>query len=266
MLIVGAFTKIGKQLETFYDLLAGVDKLGMLLDLPLEPHDKLQAVSGSQPAQVALHQASVEIDARIVLPEISVSIPSGSLTAIVGPPGTGKSLIADLICGLRMPATGYVELDGVDLRSIQLGSLRRNVAISRGADVFQGSVDENVRLQRSYVTSDAVRTALKTVDLLDFVTHLPHGIDTSLQTGGRPLTDSQVNRLMLARALAGMPRLLLIDGGLDCFEEKEAKRLLSSIRATSNCTIVVLTGRPSIASLCEHVIQVGKSGDLAKSG
>lgn len=266
VLIVGAFTKIGKQLETFYDLMAGVDKLGMLLDLPLEPHDKLQSASGSQPMQVALHQASVEIDARVVLPEISVSVPAGSMTAIVGPPGTGKSLIADLLCGLRAPATGYVELDGLDLRLIQIDSLRRNVAISRGADVFQGSVDENVQLQRSYVTSDAVRTALKAVDLLDVVTHLPHGMGTSLQTGGRPLTDSQINRLMLARAVAGSPRLFLIDGVLDCFEEEEASRLLRSIRAISKCTIIVLTRRSTIASLCENVIQVGKPGGLAKSG
>ena len=266
MLVVGAFTKIGRQLETYYDLLAGIDKLGALLDLPLEPHNHLKSVPSRPAAKLMLSQASVVIDRRQVLAGFSAQFDAGSTSAIIGPPASGKSVIADLICGLRVPASGYLELNGVDSRELRLDSLRNHVGISRGPDVFEGTIEENVHLGRLNVTSDDVRRALRAVGLLDAVVNLNHGVLTALQTGGHPLTETQVERLMLARAIASSPQILLIDSSLDRFDKLIAAEILNSIRQEYAATILVLTNRRAIAELCPRIVELGNAGSLAKSG
>ena len=234
MLIVGSFAKLGKHMESFYDLLTSVDKLGHLFDLPIEAHDKLFHLRDRSPARVAVRQVNYQYGSRQVLRDVSLEIQPGESVALVGPAGCGKSTLLDLLCGLRQPASGHIELDGIDLRELRPDSLREHIGLARGVEIFHGTIDENVHFNRPNVSTLDVREAVHAVNLLDDVLRLPEGLNTELQTHGAPLSSSQALRLMLARAMVERPRLLLIDGTLDALPDDALGGVLSTVHRQGN--------------------------------
>jgi ABC-type bacteriocin/lantibiotic exporter with double-glycine peptidase domain len=256
MMIVGSFAKIGKHLESFFDLLASMDKLGHLFDLPTEPQDKLIHLTETKPAVVSVRGVSYEYpQGGQALGNIELNLSSGGKVAVTGPAGAGKSTLLDLLAGLRTPSEGHIELDGLDLRELRPDSLREHLALARGIEIFPGSIDENVHLNRRQVSSREVREALDAVGLLDEATRLPEGLGTPLQVGGAPLTHSQCLRLMLARAIAGRPRLLLVDGTLDSIPESALAKTLQRLTSEdAPWTLLVATNRHEMLKSFPQVI------------
>jgi ABC-type bacteriocin/lantibiotic exporter with double-glycine peptidase domain len=173
--------------------------------------------------------------------------------------------LLDLLCGLRAPTAGHIELDGIDLRELRPDSLREHLAVARGIEIFHGTIDENVHLNRPNVRANDVRDALEAVGLLDEILALPGGLNSVLQTNGAPLTQSQSLRLMLARAIVGRPRLLLIDGSLDGLPDEALERVLA--RLTSDhvpWTLLAATGRSEVVAACDRNVRLD-SGQPARS-
>ncbi len=262
--IVGSFAKMGKHLENFYDLLASIDKLGHLFDLPTERHDKLFHLQTGTPATVAVRQVSYrygghEGHAPEALHDVSLEIRPGASVALTGPSGSGKSTLIDLLSGLRHPASGHLELDGIDLRELRPDSLREHLAVARGVEIFQGTIDENVHLNRPNTSPQDVRDALAAVGLLDPILKLPDGLNTVLQTNDAPLSNGQALRLMLARAIAARPRLLLIDGTLDALPDDTARALLSALVGPEKpWSVLIASGRQMVIDHCDRVVSLGR--------
>ena len=258
MIIVGSFAKLGKHMESFYDLLASVDKLGHLFDLPIEPHDKLFHLRDTVPATVSVRDVDYSYGSLKVIDDLSFQLRAGETVAVVGPSASGKSTLVDLISGLRPPNSGHVELDGIDLRELRPDSLREHLAVARGIEIFHGSIDENVRLSRPQISALDVRESLSAVGVLDDLLRLPEGLNTQLQTDGAPLTTSQATRLMLARAIIARPRLLLIDGTLDALPDDTLQTVLHNLtRGNLPWTLLVTTGRRNVIEACNRVIHLG---------
>lgn len=250
-LIVGAFAKLGKHMESYYDLLAAVDKLGVLVDLPLERQTgSIHSATG--PASLQLHGVSYARGGRRILTAVDFDIPAGTSLGITGPPASGKSTIADLLYGLRSPDSGHLVLDGLDPRHLRPDVLRRHVALVRDIEVIDGTILENVQFGRAGCSAAKASEALAAVDLLDEVLALPNGLETTINSGGSPLSGSQLRRLMLARALAGAPRVLVVDGLLDAVDDGLAERLLTRL-VDSGSTLVVVSGRRMILDHCDRV-------------
>lgn len=210
--VVSGFSKFGKQLETFYDLTAAVDKLGYLTDLPLEKSGSEILDHSDRPASAEFKGVSFAYGNCQVLKEVQWKVAAGSRIAITG---TGKSTFFDILSGLRQPQFGNVEIDSHDLRDLRLPELRAQLSLIRDAEIFHGSVSDNLRLANPDVSTGRMREALAAIGLLDEIQALPEGIHTELQTGGAPLTPGQVSRLMIARAALARPRILILDGCLD---------------------------------------------------
>ena len=261
-LVVASFTKLGKQLESYYDLLAAVDKLGHLIDLPLE-----RAGGESQPALPG-HGAALKVQALTfrydrasgpALDGFSLTVAPGEHVALVGPNGSGKSTLVDLLFGLRAPLRGYVELDGVDLREYDLTALRDHVAVVKGVEIFEASILDNVRMGREELTTADVRATLATVGLLAPVLDLPDGLYTALSTGGQPLSLGQAERLMLARALVGRPRLLVLDETLDNLDRQHRDGILTAVLGPdARWSALVVTHNPEIADRCDRQVFLGR--------
>jgi ABC-type bacteriocin/lantibiotic exporter with double-glycine peptidase domain len=159
-----------------------------------------------------------------------------------------------------------VELDGIDLRELRPDSLREHMAAARDIEIFEGSIAENVHLNRGHISSWDVRQALEAVGLLDEVLRFPEGLDSILQTNGAPLSHTQALRLMLARAIVGRPRLLLIDGTLDALDDESLKTALRSLCAPSTpWTMLVTTGRREVIAACQRMISLVPTRDPAGS-
>ena len=193
--IVGSFAKLGKHMESYYDLLAAVDKLGQIFDLPMERQDGIIAVQTGYPSPVHMVDLSYHTkDGIHVLADFNLKIEAGERIGIVGPSGSGKSLLYDLLYGIRSPTTGHVAINGLDPCDLRPDALRKQVALVRDREVFAGTIEENIHLERPDVSTYDVRAALEQVGLIDDVLRLPDGLDTQLISKGNPLTRNQARK------------------------------------------------------------------------
>jgi putative ABC transport system ATP-binding protein len=254
--IVGSFAKMGKSMESFYDLIAAVDKLGVLFDLPVEHQEGVLTPFPERPASLIVHgvDAAALDEGPSELNALHIEIAAGERVILAG---AASRLLLDLIYGLRDPSHGHLTVDGIDTRDLRPDMLRRRVALVRGIEVFQGSIAENVHLGRPEIMANVVRDVLEEVDLLHDVSRLSDGIASEVNSGGAPLDQYQLSRLMLARAIAGRPGLLLIDGMLDGLADDEAAELMQVLcDPRQSWTLIVVTRRKSLYSLCTRVIDL----------
>ncbi len=253
--VTAAFAKLGKQIEVYYDLLAALDKLGQLTDLPLEPVSGAAPPPGTGPLALELEQVGYAYaGADPILEGVNLQIDPGSHVAIIGAHGAGKSTFLDLLYGLRQPSAGKIMVDGVALREIEPQAWRAQVEFVREIEIFDGSVLDNVRLGRVGLDEDEVREALAAVALDEVVARLPEGLHTALATGGAPLSPGQARRLMLARAIVAGPRLLLLDEALtDLDEPSELATLAILFAPDAPWTLVATTYNPAALRLVDRV-------------
>lgn len=258
--IVASVAKFGKHLEAWYDVMAAVDKLGYLVDLPVEREGGETPKLSLPGARVELRKVRFAYDpARPVLDDLSLTLAPGTRAAIVSATGYGASTLLDLIFGLRRPDQGMVLIDGVDLRHWDLATWRNQVAIVRGQEIVAGTIAENVRLGRLEIDLDAIRRALESVGLMEAVLKFPDGLDTRLSVGGRPLSSSQRMRLVLARAIVGDRRLLLLDEsleGLDLATFQQIEGYLFNQRHP--WTLLLVTRDPDLVKRCDQTIHLGE--------
>ncbi|MGI9213358.1 MAG: peptidase domain-containing ABC transporter [Methylococcaceae bacterium] len=261
--VLAGFVKFGKQLENYYDLLAAVDKLGHLLDLPAE---RQAGTSGQplkdQPIALSLHQVGFSYPGhpKAVLADLDLHLAAGETLAVLGGPGSGKSTLAELIVGLRDPSSGRIEFNGFDQRDIRLEALREQVALVGNIEMIADTVWENVRLGRDGVSHETVIGVLDRLGLSqELVIDLPDRLQTELGPSGSPLSTGQARRVMLARALVGKPGLLILDAVLDDMDEASVTQLwptLSGEAATRS--LLILTRQPLIAARCDRIVRLGE--------
>ena len=257
-LIVSGVSKLGKHLELFYDLLAAVDKLGYLTDLPEEREDGEPLPSSGRQAAIELRGVSLASrSGRPLFDGLDWSIAPGRRVGLLATQGRGKSTLFHVMTALKRPDSGSIRVDGVDVREIGKRVLRSEVMLVDDIEVFDASVVDNVLLSSESSRADA-RRALEDVGLMDELTLLPDGIDTRLATGGRPLTHRQATRLVFARALVARPRVLLIDETLDRMGELigEEKLLDAVLGDEAPWTVMVVSSNPAVLERCDEVYQL----------
>lgn len=249
--VVGAFAKVGKSLESFYDLMSATDKVGHLIDLPtLPPSRSLDA--GVGPVEVRMRQLSVSDSSHRLFDIGDMRIASGERFAIHGEGDCGKSLLIQTLCGLRPPAHGLIEIAGIDSREVNRFADGSMVSVASNIEIFHGTLLENVSLNRMTVSQTDVREALQTVGLWDEVLALSKGLETTLQSGGYPLSNSQCARLMIARAIVSKPRLLLIDRTLDSLPQRMRQTIWDRLRdAKQPWTMIIVTHDPKMIEQCD---------------
>lgn len=256
--VVGSLAKLGKHIEGFYDLMASIDKLGSLFDLPIERTDGLLTMCSG--LGIAARDVCYSLpDGREVLKGVSLTVKSGQKVAISGPSGCGKSLLLDILFGLREPTSGVVTVNGIDPRDVRPDVLRRHVALARDIEIFEGTIAENVHLERPDISIGDVRAALEVVGLMPAIQQQPMGLDTRLTSSGNPMTTSQLRRIMVARAIAGAPEIVLLDEILDSMSDTSAALILQRIiDAKLPWTILLVSNREKLKSMMDTVIQVSR--------
>lgn len=256
--IVAAVAKFGKQLEHFYDLLAAIDKLSILIDLPLERTDGNDLSARQGPATVEMTGVDFGYGPRMLFDGIDIRIEAGERLALEGAMGTGKSTLLDLLYGLRQPSDGFITIDGDDYRDLRLESLRSQIALVREPEIFSGSIRENIRVGRYQFSDDEIRQALDAVGLLEEVRELPQGIETRLAPTGRPLSQVQASRLALARAILARPRLLLVDRALEDLDRTARERICDMLFDSGQpWTLVVVSEREDVLARCTRRLTLG---------
>ncbi len=245
--VVAGISKLAKHLESYYDLLASIDKLGMLTDLPVE-----------QEGPDTLRPSSAPASAEVRTPAFAARFSPGERVGIRGVSGSGKSLLVDAVCGYRQPDGWAVEVDGADIRHLRLAELRSTVQLVKSIEIFHGTIIENVRVGREDLSVQTLQSVLGQLGIGDQLQSLPDGLNTMLATGGSPLTEGQAQVLMIARAIAGRPRLLLVDETLDHVMDAGERQVITDVlfRRDQPWTLVVVTSREDLLARCGQIIDM----------
>lgn len=247
---LAAVAKFGKQLETAYDCLTAIDKVGHLVDLKVESDAGESPRSGSpQGVEVAIENLSFEYSPGApVLKGLNLRLEPGARVAWVAESSSGSTTLLDILYGLREPSSGHVDLDGLDLRHWKRSELRRHVARVHGDDeIFDGSLFDNVRLGNESVGLAEVREAMAAVGLLRKVQAMKLGLREPISILGRSLSGTERRQVLLARAMVAQPRLLLLDATLDGFEPEVIEKILAYLCAPSRpWTLLVVTRDPDV--------------------
>ncbi len=258
--VVGSFAKAGKSIEKFYDLMAGVEKVGHLLDIPVDPR-RQQEVGSDRQGEIWWDDLSIHDPAGAVrVPALRIK--AGSRVAVVGEDSHAKSLLLRVLAGLSKASKGMAEVAGVDARFAGIASAGRIVGYAGPVEVFNGTLVENVSLGRTGVGRNRVRDVLQQLGLWSNVLRLPEGGGTMLQTGGYPLNRSEVAVLMIARAIAAHPSVVLIDGLLDDLPEEWFDQVWETLANPAEpWTVLVATKSHRVISRCNDQIAVRANHD-----
>lgn len=257
-IIVGSFAKLGKLLESYYDLLASSDKVGGLTELPEQFQGTVELPDG--PLPIELSSAGYTFPSGVtVFSNLSFQIEAGDTLAVLGTNGSGKSVLCELLAGLRQPTAGHVTIDQVDPHDIQPFTLHDCVILAQDHQLFDGTVLENISCGNPLVGVREAWDALDAVGISEAVRRLPDTLHASISPQRNPLSSGQIRRLMIARAIAARPGILIIDGLMDDMSHGDAADLIRELRSIEpRMTLVIATSRYEIAEQLTRMIHLSQ--------
>ena len=205
--------------------------------------------------------------ARRVLEGIDLTVEAGRSVALVGPTGSGKTTLVGLLPRLYDPTAGEVLIDGADVRSIDLASLRGEIAfVSDDPFLFSASVRENIAYARPEARDEEIRRAARRAGIDDLIASLPDGYDTVIGERGLTLSGGQRQRIAIARALIRDPRILILDDATSSVDATTEARIGEALREVMRGrTTFVIAHRMSTIALADEVV-VLEDGQVAARG
>jgi ABC-type multidrug transport system fused ATPase/permease subunit len=241
-----------------------------------------QGVEEKSGKELVIRQGRIEfrdvrfsyLPGREVLKGISFTLEPGTTTALVGGSGAGKTTTVDLLLKLYDPPAGNIFIDGQDLRTMDAGSVRRQIGVvSTDGAVFRGTLADNIRYKRPSATDVEVEKAALAAGMYSTLQRLPQGLQTPVGESGFGLSAGERQRIQIARALVARPRILVLDeatANLDYATEAEIRNTIEGLRTHS--TIIIIAHRYSMVRDADEVIvladgrveEKGPPGDLLK--
>ena len=248
---------ISRQISVFIRVLTATERLAELTALPLEQQGKPIQLEGSLGIRISHLHFSYPGSDQEVLADFSHDFHPGSLTAIVGETGVGKSTLIKLILALVQPKEGKIAVYN-DQEMVEVSPQTRcNLSyVPQGNTLFSGTIRDNLLRGNPYATEEDMRSALHTA-VADFVFSLPEELDTVCGEQGTGLSEGQAQRIAIARGLLRPGNILLLDepsSALDGETEKELLRRLA--KEVTGRTVVLITHRERIAGLCSKVVRM----------
>ena len=259
-------SNIGSQLT---EALAGLDRTEELMNMTAEAdlHHRtttLEKIKGD----VVFENVSFSYETdKEVIREVSFEVPSGSVTALVGSSGSGKSTIAGLAASFLTPQKGRITIDGKDLSKIELRSYRKYLGVVLQDDfLFEGTIKENILFPRPNASEDELLYAIKAAYVDEFTDRFEEGLDTLIGERGIKLSGGQRQRIAIARAVLANPRILVLDeatSNLDTESEGLIQKSLAEL--TKGRTTFVIAHRLSTIRKADQILVI-ENGKIAEQG
>lgn len=260
-MLAGAADPARKMSEIYYLLVRGGTACERLYET-FEKENKIKAPD--QPIPVPDHQEKIEFKEvifryqkkRRVLHRFNLEIPFQQTVAICGSNGSGKSTIVNLICRFYDPNRGTVLLDGKDIAQMDPAELRNQIAwVTQEPVLFRGTIRDNIVYSKADATDEEIESALKQVNLLEFVEQLPQGLETEVGDDGKLLSGGQRQKICLARAVICDPKILILDEAtsqMDGHSREQVNQFLTEF--IKDRTTILITHDTDSLKLAERII------------
>ena len=200
-----------------------------------------------------------------VIDHLNLTVNPGEYLAIVGRTGCGKSTILRLMLGFEKPDSGIVTFDGTDLNALDLHSLRRKIGVVlQDGKLFKGDIYSNIVISAPWLTEDEAWEAARLAGLEEDIRQMPMGMHTMINGNSGGVSGGQRQRIMIARAIAGRPRILMFDEATSALDNVTQK-IVSDSLSQLNCTRIVIAHRLSTIRQCDRIIMMD-GGHIVESG
>lgn len=265
-MVSGAFSSlvgIGLQAANIRPVLEQVKPI--METLPEVAEDKTVVTNVSGGIEMSHVSFRYSENMPLVLDDLSLKIYPGQYVAIVGKTGCGKSTLVRLLMGFESPQKGAIYYDGKNISTLDLKSLRKKLGVvMQNGKLFQGDIYSNITISAPWLTLDQAWEAAELADIADDIRAMPMGMHTVISEGSGGISGGQKQRLMIARAIAPNPKILIFDeatSALDNITQKKVSQALDSLK----CTRIVIAHRLSTIRHCDRII-VLDGGKIVEDG
>jgi subfamily B ATP-binding cassette protein MsbA len=259
-------SNIGSQLT---EAVAGLDRTEEIMRLPLEANEEVRNVLLDRiNGDIHFKDVSFAYDqGKEVVKNITFHAPPGSVTALVGTSGSGKSTIAGLAATFLNPDAGVITIDGIDLSTIRLSSFRSQLGVVLQDDfLFEGSIKDNILFSRPNATAEELNDAVHAAHVHEFTDRFEDGLDTLIGERGVKLSGGQRQRIAIARAILANPRVLILDEATSNLDTESESLIQESLkRLMEGRTTFVIAHRLSTIRQATQILVV-EQGNIVERG
>ena len=263
---MGAFSTLVSLAMQFATIQPTLEMVRPLLEAEPELSEGRQQVDKLS-GNIELNNVSFRYteDGPLILDDISLKIRAGQHIAIVGQTGCGKTTLLRLLLGFEKPIKGAIYYDGRDISTLDMRSLRRKIGVvMQNGRVFADSIFSNITISAPWLTHKEAWEAAEIAGLADDIREMPMGMHTVISEGSGGISGGQKQRLMIARAVAPKPRVLMLDEATSALDNITQKKISDSLEHLK-CTRIVIAHRLSTIRQCDRIIMLER-GKIVEDG
>ena len=257
ILIIASIEKVMAVIDTIYDVLTGLDKIGYVTDMPLDREQGIADVSSEGP--LSLRAVELEFsfpdDRHKVIDGLSFTVEAGEKVLLKGPSGSGKTVLLQLLAGIHHLTDGELYLNDIPFTTYNREQLYEELGVSFPTNqIFEGTLRSNITLGRE-VSDKRLSEILKLLQLNEYLIHQPDGLESFVDSGGRRLPRGIIQKIMIARLIITEPKLLLLEDPLHFVSEEEKWTIVDYLMAPERSwTLVVVSDFKYWEEHCNKVI------------
>jgi subfamily B ATP-binding cassette protein HlyB/CyaB len=268
--VSGPVLRLVQVWQDFHQVRISVDRLGDILNTPVEPHmASAEASQAPLAGDIEFERVTFRYgpNTQPVLREVSLKIPAGQVVGVVGPSGSGKSTIAKLLQRLYLPEQGRILIDGTDTGVIDPAWLRRQTGVVLQENIlFNRSVRENIALVDAAIPLERVTAAARLAGAHEFICKMPQGYDTPIGERGVSLSGGQRQRIAIARALVTDPRILIFDEATSALDYESESIIQANMREiVQGRTVIIIAHRLSTVRGADRILTI-EAGSIVEDG
>jgi ABC-type bacteriocin/lantibiotic exporter with double-glycine peptidase domain len=271
LLVMSSVEKLILCLETIYDVLTSLEKIGQVTDMELEPNTGVSISETECGLGMEIEMQDVCFrypgETNNVLNHLNLVVKGGETVMLAGKNGSGKSTLLQVMAGLYDPCDGNMIYQGLPKGNLDLNSVRKVIGDCLSQEqLFQGTILENITIGRKAATLENVRWATTNVGLDEYIKSLPEGYNTFLDPQGKRLPASIIQRILLARSIADRPKLLILEDAFEHIDVGDSKKIMSFLmQPENNWTMVIVSTSHSLNLETDRVAWL-EEGSIHKIG
>jgi ABC-type bacteriocin/lantibiotic exporter with double-glycine peptidase domain len=253
--VISAVEKLIASLDNIYDIITGLEKLASVAEIPLEKEGNLVLNPLNNGLNIKISDFSFQyLDGKKALNNINLTIPANSKVCISGHEGSGKSSLLRVISGNFSDFSGSILINNIPIGNYQLESLRNETGLYLNQqDIFKGTVWENISLNKEGVLPENITRIAEDLGIQSYLDTLQQGFETEIDSAGKKLPSSTVKKILLLRAFANKPSLLLLEEPWQGLEISEKETIIDCLlHKLQNTTIIVVSNDEAFAKKCDY--------------